>query len=138
MSEFQLHERLAKGSALLGRHLSCLILLKNHAEFTWFILVPEFPNITELHQLDMEDYERVLRCVREVAIGVEQHAAIDKLNIATIGNQVSQLHIHLIGRKTTDSLWPNVVWGNVTPLPCADAEWEQRQRDWKTWLSLDA
>ena len=28
-----------------------------------------------------------------------------------IGNIVSQLHIHVIGRKQTDPCWPGVVWG---------------------------
>ena len=35
----------------------------------------------------------------------------DKLNIATIGNLVPQLHIHLIGRFRHDFCWPNPVWG---------------------------
>lgn len=36
----------------------------------------------------------------------------EKMNIAAIGNIVSQLHIHVIGRNAGDACWPNVVWGN--------------------------
>lgn len=35
----------------------------------------------------------------------------DKLNIATLGNQVSQLHVHVIARYKGDKAWPNPVWG---------------------------
>jgi diadenosine tetraphosphate (Ap4A) HIT family hydrolase len=38
---------------------------------------------------------------------------VDKLNIATLGNVVEQMHIHVVGRYTTDSAWPNPVWGNI-------------------------
>ncbi|MEL0162271.1 MAG: HIT domain-containing protein, partial [Halieaceae bacterium] len=34
-----------------------------------------------------------------------------KLNIAALGNQVSQLHIHHIARFRTDAAWPRPVWG---------------------------
>ena len=35
----------------------------------------------------------------------------DKINVATIGNMVSQMHIHVIGRRRDDAYWPDVVWG---------------------------
>jgi diadenosine tetraphosphate (Ap4A) HIT family hydrolase len=34
-----------------------------------------------------------------------------KLNIAALGNQVSQLHIHHIARFRADAAWPHPVWG---------------------------
>jgi diadenosine tetraphosphate (Ap4A) HIT family hydrolase len=37
----------------------------------------------------------------------------EKLNIAAIGNVVSQLHLHVIGRRREEALWPRVVWGNL-------------------------
>jgi diadenosine tetraphosphate (Ap4A) HIT family hydrolase len=36
---------------------------------------------------------------------------VQKINIGALGNIVSQLHIHIVGRKSTDSLWPQPVWG---------------------------
>ena len=41
----------------------------------------------------------------------QAHFAIDKINVASIGNVVSQLHIHVIGRRRDDAYWPDVVWG---------------------------
>lgn len=35
----------------------------------------------------------------------------DKLNVAALGNQVPQLHVHIIARRRSDAAWPNPVWG---------------------------
>ncbi|MFN7612166.1 MAG: HIT family protein, partial [Alphaproteobacteria bacterium] len=34
-------------------------------------------------------------------------------NIAALGNQVRQLHVHLIARYKSDSAWPNPAWGGA-------------------------
>jgi diadenosine tetraphosphate (Ap4A) HIT family hydrolase len=44
-----------------------------------------------------------------------------KLNIAAIGNIVSQLHVHVTGRLTTDPSWPNPCYGAVAPKPLEPA-----------------
>ncbi|MNG25714.1 hypothetical protein D3C84_1106120 [compost metagenome] len=35
----------------------------------------------------------------------------DKMNVATLGNMVSQLHMHVIVRRREDVAWPAPVWG---------------------------
>ena len=42
--------------------------------------------------------------------------ACDKLNIAALGNAVSQLHVHVIARFRSDVAWPRPVWGVMPPL----------------------
>jgi diadenosine tetraphosphate (Ap4A) HIT family hydrolase len=42
---------------------------------------------------------------------LKQKLSCDKVNIAAIGNVVSQFHLHVIGRWRTDPYWPGVVWG---------------------------
>ena len=44
----------------------------------------------------------------------ERHHRCDKLNIAALGNQVPQLHVHVIARRHTDAAWPKPVWGRCT------------------------
>ena len=41
----------------------------------------------------------------------------DKINVAALGNQVAQLHVHIIARRTDDAAWPDPVWS----APPADA-----------------
>ncbi len=109
--EFILNERLAAGGFEITRKYGCRILLKNEANFPWFILVPEVPEgIEDLHQLDEETFSEVMRGVREVSNFISCHFQPDKLNVGCIGNIVRQMHIHIVGRSTTDPAWPGVVW----------------------------
>ncbi len=128
MNEFQLHERLAAGSGDLGRHGICRVLLKNQAHFLWIVLVPEVPeNVTELHHLSEDDYRAVMFSIRAFSAFVEASFAVDKINVASIGNQVRQLHIHVVGRKMNDIAWPGVVWACSEKLAYEPAEWTRRQ-----------
>ncbi len=40
-----------------------------------------------------------------------QAFAGNKLNVAALGNQVPQLHLHHIARRHNDPAWPAPVWG---------------------------
>jgi diadenosine tetraphosphate (Ap4A) HIT family hydrolase len=41
--------------------------------------------------------------------------ACDKLNVASLGNVVRQLHVHIVARRKTDPAWPGPVWGHGAP-----------------------
>jgi diadenosine tetraphosphate (Ap4A) HIT family hydrolase len=121
--EFALHPRLAAGSHDFGNLLGCRILLKNNALFAWFIVVPEVDEgVEELHQLDPPVYESVMRLVRLISHFVSGHFEPDKLNVACIGNQVRQMHIHVVGRFISDPAWPGVVWGHEGKQPYDESE----------------
>ena len=108
---FILNERLAGGGFDVARMHGCRILLKNEANFPWFIIVPEVPQeIEDLHQLDEETFAEVMLVVRKVSRFVEAYFHPEKLNVACIGNIVRQMHIHVVGRSTGDPAWPGVVW----------------------------
>ena len=49
----------------------------------------------------------------------------DKINVATIGNVVKQMHIHIVGRFENDYCWPGVVWGAKEMTAYADNEVER-------------
>lgn len=108
---FTLHPRLAAGGFEFGISRGCHVLLKNNALFPWFILVPQVEEgIEDLHQLEPERFREVMELVREVSTFVSQHFKPSKLNVACIGNQVRQMHIHIVGRSPEDPAWPGVVW----------------------------
>ncbi len=109
--DFVLNERLAAGGFEVVRKHGCRMLLKNEANFPWFIIVPEVPEgIEDLHELDAETFLQVMAVVREVSHFVSDHFKPEKLNVACIGNMVRQMHIHVVGRFTNDPAWPGVVW----------------------------
>jgi diadenosine tetraphosphate (Ap4A) HIT family hydrolase len=108
--DFVLDERLQRDCFFLGRLELSQLLLLNNAAVPWFILVPEVA-VTELCDLDEQQHSILLNESRRLAIFVRQTFAVDKLNVAAIGNVVSQLHLHVIGRRKDDYCWPDVVWG---------------------------
>jgi len=48
--------------------------------------------------------------------------AADKMNVATLGNVVSQMHMHVIARYSSDAAWPAPVWGRHPARPYSEAD----------------
>lgn len=107
---FELHPRLAAGSYELGRLGGCRLLLKNNALFPWLLLVPEVDGIEDLHQLEPDQYLEVMTALRQVSEFVASYFQPEKLNVGCIGNQVRQMHLHIVGRSSNDPAWPGTVW----------------------------
>lgn len=119
---FQLHSHLEKDTTVLGRFLLCQLLLMNDANYPWFILVPERENICEVHELSDSDRRQLWDESAQLSRALSTVFKPDKLNIAALGNQVPQLHVHHIVRYTHDAAWPAPVWGKVPPRPYYSAE----------------
>lgn len=122
---FSLHPQLAKDCVVLGRFRLCLLLLMNDANYPWFILVPEREELGELHQLTDEDRRLLWDESARLGRALAQGFGADKLNIAALGNQVPQLHVHHIVRYKHDPAWPQPVWGRVPAKPYYSAEIEK-------------
>lgn len=114
---FQLHERLANDTVKIGSFTLSEVLLMNDANYPWIILVPRREGISEIHQLNEQDQQQLLRESVLVAGKLQVHFQADKMNIAALGNVVPQLHIHHIARYTKDIAWPKPVWGFQAAMP---------------------
>ncbi len=108
--DFTLHPRLAAGTFELGHLGICRVLLKNQSLFPWVLLVPEVEEVEDLHELALADYQAVMSAIREVSLFVADYFKPEKLNVASIGNQVRQMHVHIVGRSTADPAWPGTAW----------------------------
>ncbi|MDF2690449.1 MAG: histidine triad protein [Gammaproteobacteria bacterium] len=122
--EFILNPQIEADSDLVGKLSLSQLRLMNNVHFSWVILVPELPNITELYQLTASQQIQLLEEINVVSQCLKQNFPCDKLNIAMLGNKVSQLHVHIIARRTDDICWPNPVWGgpNIPYTEAAKAE----------------
>lgn len=111
MMNFRLDARLVEDCHLMG-HLSVSeLLLMNNAHYLWFILVPRTEE-TEFYTLAPEMQTSLIQEVNAVSSFIQRtRSPVDKINVASIGNLVRQLHIHVVGRRIGDPAWPNVVWG---------------------------
>jgi diadenosine tetraphosphate (Ap4A) HIT family hydrolase len=89
----------------------------NDASYPWFILVPDRDDLREIHQLQAPDRKQLLdeSCLLGEFLMLTFKG--DKLNVAALGNQVPQLHLHHIVRYQTDRAWPTPVWGKFPASP---------------------
>ena len=108
---FALDPRLAADTHPVGDLALCSVLLMDDARFPWLILVPRRPGLSELTDLAPEEAGLAFEEIR-LAVGVVQALARpDKVNVASLGNVVPQLHIHVVARFRSDPAWPGPVWG---------------------------
>jgi diadenosine tetraphosphate (Ap4A) HIT family hydrolase len=117
-----IHPQLKNDCVLLGRFDLCYLLLANDANYPWFILVPDRDSIKEIYQLSEDDQGQLLTESSLLSGQIMQIFKGDKLNVAALGNQVPQLHVHHIVRYENDPAWPTPVWGKVAAKPYAETE----------------
>ncbi|MDQ6962171.1 MAG: HIT family protein [Mariprofundaceae bacterium] len=125
-----LDPRLQQDTYILGHFAHSVLLLNKNALFPWFILVPNTDK-TELHELDEALQCESLEQVNLLAQFIKEHEHVDKINTAAIGNVVSQLHIHIVGRRHDDVCWPHVVWGVQETATYDDAVIDELKRKLK-------
>lgn len=114
---FELHPQLRADTVPVGRLRLCTLLLMNDANYPWFILVPERPDVSEIHQLGEADQQLLMSESSTVSRALATAFAADKMNIAALGNVVPQLHLHHIVRYRSDPAWPAPVWGRLPARP---------------------
>lgn len=124
--EFVLHPRLAADSLDAGGFALCALRLMDEARWPWFLLVPRRPQVREPCELDCADHAQLWRESRALSLALMRAYGGDKLNIAALGNQVPQLHVHHIVRSRLDPAWPQPVWGRFARLPMSAAERRRR------------
>ena len=108
---FILDDRLAKDTIHLLELPLCRFLLMNDKRYPWLILVPRYNDLSEIHDLRDKDQSTLISEVTAATRALEKLFQPEKINVAALGNLVSQLHIHVIARFEEDEAWPNPVWG---------------------------
>ena len=107
-----IHPQLLEDCHHIGSLPSGILLLHRNAALHWFILVPD----SELHDvldLPLAQAQGVFTDCVAVSAYIKQGLSYPKVNFAGLGNQVPQMHLHIIGRRTGDACWPDPVWGNL-------------------------
>ncbi|MEO6687741.1 MAG: HIT domain-containing protein [Dokdonella sp.] len=108
---FPIDPRLVADTQPIGELQLSSLLLMDDARFPWLILVPRIAGARELLDLDEADRHSLLGELSAISRVLETQLRPDKINIAALGNVVSQLHVHVIARFTNDAVWPQPVWG---------------------------
>ena len=104
------HDTIPLGDLPLAR-----VLLMNDANYPWLILAPRHSGAVEIIDLDDAQREQLMDEIALLSRVLKDVTGCDKLNIAAIGNVVSQLHVHIVARRRDDAAWPRPVWGAAAP-----------------------
>ena len=96
------------------------ILLMDDARYPWLILVPRCANITEIFELSEAQQQQLMAESSALSKAMTTHFQPRKMNVANLGNIVSQLHLHFIARFEDDPAWPGAVWGHSPAIPYSE------------------
>lgn len=112
MSEtWSLHPQLDNDTVGIGDLALSRLLLSKDATYPWLILAPRRAGAVEIIDLDHDDRARLMTEIARASEVLRGITGCGKLNVAALGNQVPQLHVHVIARRESDAAWPNPVWG---------------------------
>ena len=115
-----LDARLEADSVPVGRLPLCHVRWMRDARYPWALLVPDRAGAVELFDLSPVDRHALIEESTLVARVLARLVSAHKTNVATIGNVVSQLHVHVVARFRDDDAWPRPVWGLHPARPYDD------------------
>ena len=118
---FEMDKRLVGDTVELGDFALSRVLLMNDSRYPWLILVPRVVDASEVFDLQLEQQQELWQETQVVAHALKHAFAADKINIATLGNVVSQLHMHIVVRMQNDEAWPAPIWGLGVPQPYSES-----------------
>ena len=105
------------GSVAAAEWPLCHVRLQDDARFPWLILIPRVEGAVELEDLSVEQRAMLMEETVRAGALVRALGEVEKLNVGAIGNVTAQLHIHVVGRRRNDGLWPDPVWGRGPVVP---------------------
>ena len=132
---FSLHPQLLNDSEEIGDLPLCRVLLANDARYPWLILVPRRSDIREIYELTEMDQLQLFKEASSLAKALAGHFSADKMNVAALGNQVPQLHVHIVVRYVNDDAWPGPIWGKGVATSYEESQLLSRKQALKSLLS---
>lgn len=110
---FKLDPKLESDSLFIADLKLSRLLLAKDANYLWLILVPRIEGAVELIDLEFKDQQQLLAEINMIGKIIKKDFNYQKLNIASLGNVVKQLHVHVVGRNEDDASFPKPIWGQV-------------------------
>ena len=107
-----IHPKLLQDCHVLGAMQSGILLLNRNAALHWFVLVPD-STLNDVLDLPLEQAQDVFSDCTAVSAYIKDILSYPKVNFAGLGNQVPQMHLHIVGRRVGDACWPDPIWGNL-------------------------
>jgi diadenosine tetraphosphate (Ap4A) HIT family hydrolase len=115
LADWELDPLLERDTAPVGDMPLSRVLLIKDATYPWLLLVPRRHLAVEITDLNMIEQAQLMSEIAHAGGVLKAHTGCDKINVAALGNVVSQLHVHVIARSRGDAAWPRPVWNVVPP-----------------------
>ncbi len=106
-----LNPQLAGDTVTVGDLPLSRVLVLKDSNYPWLLLVPRRSGASDITDLNEVEQGQLMTEINRVSLALKDITKPDKLNVAALGNMVSQLHIHIIARRTSDAAWPRPIWG---------------------------
>ena len=136
---FKLDKRLEGDSYLAVNHKHIQVRLANDTHYFWVILVPAVTRdqnntfVSEIHDLPAPVAVDLWSLSSHISKWLQAHTKADKINIAALGNVVSQLHLHVVARHRSDPAWPATIWEHGAMEPLENSEHDRRLALLQDW-----
>jgi diadenosine tetraphosphate (Ap4A) HIT family hydrolase len=86
----------------------------------------------------VDDQRRLMEEIAQCSAAIEKaYDDVDKINVGAIGCVCRQLHVHVLGRKVGDVVWPRPVWGATNPVKYEAAAAEAAMRKIMEALNIE-
>jgi diadenosine tetraphosphate (Ap4A) HIT family hydrolase len=95
---------------VLWRDATLRVILAGDANYPAFCRVILNRHVQEMTDLPPDERAHLMQAVFAVETALRELLRPDKVNLATLGNQVPHLHWHVIPRFADDAHFPDPVW----------------------------
>ena len=97
---------------VLWQDKRCRVILVGDPDYPGFCRVIWGEHVKEMTDLSEPDRAHLLAVVFATEVVLRKLLHPDKINLASLGNQVPHLHWHVIPRFADDAHFPDPVWAN--------------------------
>ncbi|MEO8627007.1 MAG: HIT family protein [Betaproteobacteria bacterium] len=99
------------GGEVLWEDDFCRVIWAYEADYPGLCRVIWDQHVKEMSDLDASGRNQIMRVVLAVEEALVKVVAPEKVNLASLGNQVPHLHWHVIPRFKNDPHYPFAIWG---------------------------
>lgn len=115
------------GGEVIWQDALCRVVRVPDADYPGFCRVIWNGHVTEMTDLPAADRRHLMTLVFAVEAAVRSLLRPDKINLASLGNQVPHLHWHVIPRRRDDRHFPHALWGEAqrpasAPAPAVSSQ----------------
>lgn len=96
--------------AILWRDACCRVIDAGDADYPGYCRVVWSDHVREMSDLPPTERAHLMNVVGVVETALRDLLEPDKINLASLGNQVPHLHWHVIARFADDAHFPDSIW----------------------------